>query len=45
LDPQDLSKQEAVLRDAGVTLAESNAHAVRLAATVLLGPTTVGGMP
>jgi hypothetical protein len=45
LDPQDLAKQEASLRDAGVTLAESNAHAVRLAATVVLGPTTVGGMP
>ena len=45
LDPQDLSKQEATLRDAGVTLAESNAHAVFLAATVVLGPTTVGGMP
>jgi hypothetical protein len=45
LDPQDLSKQEAALRDAGVTLAESNAHAVHLAATVVLGPTTVGGIP
>jgi FdrA protein len=44
LDPQDLSKQEAALRDAGVTLVESNAQAVRLAATVVLGPTTVGGM-
>jgi FdrA protein len=44
LDPQDLSKQETALRDAGVTLAESNAHAVRLAATIVLGPTTIGGM-
>jgi hypothetical protein len=45
LDPQDLSKQEAALRDAGVILAESNAQAVRLAAAVVSGPTTVGGMP
>ena len=44
LDPQDLAKQETALRDAGMTLAESNARAVRLAATVVLGPTTVGGM-
>jgi FdrA protein len=45
LDPQDLSKQEAALRDAGVTLAESNAQAVRLAAAVVSEPTRVGGMP
>jgi len=45
MDPQNLSKQEAALRNAGVILAESNAQAVRLAATVVLGPTTVGGMP
>jgi succinyl-CoA synthetase alpha subunit len=45
LDPQDLSKQEATLRDAGVTLAESNAQAVRLAATVVSEPTRVGGLP
>lgn len=45
LDPQDLFKQEAALRDAGVTLAESNVQAVHLAATVVLGQTTVGGMP
>jgi succinyl-CoA synthetase alpha subunit len=44
LDPQDLCKQEAALRDAGVILAESNAQAVRLAAAVALRPTTVGGM-
>jgi FdrA protein len=33
-DPQDLARQEAVLKNAGVLLAESNAQAVRLAATV-----------
>ena len=33
-DPQDLARQEAVLKDAGVLLAESNAQAVRLAAAV-----------
>ena len=33
-DPQDLVRQEAVLRAAGVLLAESNAEAVRLAAAV-----------
>ena len=44
LDPQDLSKQEATLRDAGVTLAESNAQAVRLAATVVVGAGGVGRM-
>ena len=45
LDPQDLSKQEAALRDAGVILAESNAQAVRLAATVVSEPARVGGLP
>ena len=35
----------AALRDAGVILAESNAQAVRLAATVVLGPASVWGMP
>jgi hypothetical protein len=44
LDPQDLAKQEAALRDAGVILAESNAQAVRLAAAVALGTGGVGGM-
>jgi FdrA protein len=33
-DPQDLARQEAVLRAAGVLLAESNAQAVRLAAAI-----------
>jgi succinyl-CoA synthetase alpha subunit len=33
-DPQNLPRQEAVLKDAGVLLAESNAQAVRLAAAV-----------
>jgi FdrA protein len=33
-DPQDLARQEAVLRDAGILLAESNAQAVRLAAAI-----------
>jgi FdrA protein len=33
-DPQDLARQEAVLRAAGVLLAESNAQAVRLAAAL-----------
>jgi FdrA protein len=43
-DPQDLYKQEAALRDAGMTLVESNAHAVHLAATVVLEPPTVERM-
>ena len=43
-DPQNLSKQEAALRDAGVILAESNAQAVRLAATVASGAGGVRGM-
>ena len=42
-DPQDLSKQEAALREAGVILAESNAQAVRLAATVVSRAGLVGG--
>jgi FdrA protein len=33
-DPQDLARQEAVLRAAGALLAESNAQAVRLAAAI-----------
>ncbi|MGH6905823.1 MAG: acyl-CoA synthetase FdrA, partial [Geminicoccaceae bacterium] len=33
-DPQDLARQEAALRAAGVLLAESNAQAVRLAARI-----------
>jgi FdrA protein len=33
-DPQDLARQEAVLRAAGVLLAESNAQAARLAAAI-----------
>ena len=37
LDPQNLSKQEAALRDAGMIQAESNAQAVSLAAAVAVG--------
>ena len=33
-DPQDLGRQEAALRDAGVMLADSNAQAVRMAARI-----------
>ena len=33
-DPQDLARQEAALRDAGVMLADSNAQAVRIAARI-----------
>ena len=36
-DPQDLGRQEAALRNAGVLLAESNAQAVRLAARIAAG--------
>jgi len=36
-DPQDLRRQEAALRAAGVTLAPSNAAAVRLAAKLVAG--------
>ena len=42
-DPQNLSQQEAALREAGVLLAESNAQAVRMAAAVTVGAGTVGG--
>jgi FdrA protein len=41
-DPQNLSRQEAALREAGVLLAESNAQAVRMAAAVTVGAGTVG---
>ncbi len=34
-DPQSLSRQEAALREVGVLLADSNAAAVRLAATII----------
>ncbi|MBH0187217.1 MAG: FdrA family protein, partial [Nitrospira sp.] len=34
-DPQDLSKEEETLRDAGMVLAESNAQAVRMAAVAV----------
>jgi len=44
LDPQDLAMQEAALREAGITLAESNAQAVRLAAAVALGAGGAGGI-
>ena len=37
-DPQGLDRQEAVLREAGVLLAESNAQAVRLAARIASRP-------
>ena len=37
-DPQGLARQEEALRAAGVLLAESNAQAVRLAATVAAAP-------
>jgi hypothetical protein len=33
-DPQDLARQEAALRAAGVVLADSNAQAVRMAARI-----------
>lgn len=42
-DPQNLPRQEAALREAGVTLAESNAQAVRMATTVALEAGVVGG--
>jgi FdrA protein len=35
-DPQNLSRQEELLRAAGVILAESNAQAARLAAAIVL---------
>ena len=42
-DPQNLSKQEATLREVGVTLAESNAQVVRMAASVVQKAGVVGG--
>ncbi|MGQ0666277.1 MAG: acyl-CoA synthetase FdrA, partial [Nitrospiraceae bacterium] len=42
-DPQNLSRQEAALREAGVILAESNAQAVRMATSVVLEAGVVGG--
>jgi FdrA protein len=42
-DPQNLSRQEAALREAGVILAESNAQAVRMAASVVPEADVVGG--
>ncbi len=42
-DPQNLSKQETALREVGVTLAESNAQAVRMAASVVRKADVVGG--
>lgn len=42
-DPQNLSKQETALREVGVTLAESNAQAVRMAASVVQKADVVGG--
>jgi succinyl-CoA synthetase alpha subunit len=44
-DPQNLSKQEAALREAGVILAESNAQAVRMATTITQRAGTVEAMP
>jgi FdrA protein len=41
-DPQNLSRQEAAFQDAGVTLAESNAQAVRMAASVVREVGVVG---
>lgn len=41
-DPQNLSRQEASLREAGVILTESNAQAVRMAAAVTVGAGAVG---
>lgn len=41
-DPQNLSKQETALREAGVILAESNAQAVRMAASVVREVGVVG---
>ena len=42
-DPQNLSKQETAFREVGVTLAESNAQAVRMATSVVQKPDVVGG--
>ncbi len=44
-DPQNLSRQETALREAGVTLAESNAQAVRMAVSVALEAAAVGERP
>lgn len=41
-DPQNLAQQEAALREADVILAESNAQAVRMAASVVLEADVVG---
>jgi FdrA protein len=41
-DPQDLSKQEGALRDAGMFLAESNAQAVRMAAALAMEAGRIG---
>jgi FdrA protein len=42
-DPQDLARQEAALRAAGVLLADSNAQAVRLAARIAARQTAEAG--
>jgi FdrA protein len=42
-DPQDLPRQEAALREAGVLLADSNAQAVRLVARIAAGPSSESG--
>ena len=42
-DPQNLSRQETALQEVGMTLAESNAQAVRMAASVVQKPDVVGG--
>jgi hypothetical protein len=42
-DPQNLSKQEAALRDAGMILCRSNAEAVRLAAKIAAGAVKARG--
>jgi FdrA protein len=42
-DPQNLSRQETALREAGVILAQSNAQAVRMAASVVPEADVVGG--
>jgi succinyl-CoA synthetase alpha subunit len=41
-DPQNLSRQEGILREAGVLLAESNAQAVRMATSIALEAGVVG---
>ncbi len=42
-DPQNLPRQEAALQEAGVILSESNAQAVRLAASMVIEAGVVGG--